>query len=105
MAPLKKIDSGPGFDEKEDLSGLVDGQKIGDGLLDAIVEDVEIFPAKASYELAMGVRDEDADVDAIDTDANVRKRLCRLLRKSGRRKDEGASGEKDRTLSMGKKHG
>jgi hypothetical protein len=57
---------GAGFDENEKLRGFFDGQEVGDGLLDVVVEDVEVFAAEAFDEVAGGVGDGDADVDAID---------------------------------------
>jgi hypothetical protein len=59
-------DRGARFDENEKLRGFFDGQEVGDGLLDVVVEDVEVFAAEAFDEVAGGVGDRDADVDAID---------------------------------------
>ena len=50
--------------------------EIGDGLLDAVVEDVEVFAAKTINEIAVGIGDDDADVDAIHADANRLGRCC-----------------------------
>jgi len=85
MAALEKVDGWASFDKKEDLGGLVNAKEIGDGLLGAIVEQVEVFAAHAADELAARIGDDNADVDAIYTDANVGGGLGGLLRKSGGR--------------------
>src|SRR5262249_5869786 len=64
----EEVDGGAGFDEEEDFGGLDDVGEIGDGLLDAVVEDVEVFAAEVGNEVALGVGDDDANVDAIDGD-------------------------------------
>ena len=76
MAAFEKIDGRARSDEHERLRGLVNGQKTGDGLLDAVVEDVKIFALQAFREFAGRIGDENADVYAIDVDANG----LRLLR-------------------------
>ena len=58
-------DRGAGFDEEHELGGLFDGEEIGDGLLDVVVEDLEVFAAEAGDEMTGGVGYGDADVDAV----------------------------------------
>jgi len=78
VALAEEIDAGTGFDEEQKLRGLFDGEKVGDGLLDLVVEDMEVFAAEAGDEMTGGVGDGDADVDAIDGDADGRGGLLRL---------------------------
>jgi hypothetical protein len=101
MAALEKIDGWTSFDKKKDLGGLVHAKEIGDGLLGAVVEQVEVFAAHAADELAARIGDDDADVDAIHADANVGSGLGRLLRKSGRREQENARDKKGRQATRG----
>ena len=105
MAALEEVDGWTGFDEEQDLGGFVDGEEIRDGLLDAVVEKVEVFAVQAADELSARVGDDDSDVDAVHTDADVGSRLDGLLRKSGRRKQENARDKKNCAASRGKKHG
>ena len=70
MAAFEKVHGRAGFDEYERLRGFVNGKKTGDGLLDAIVEDMKIFALQAFCEFAGRIGDEDADVYTIDADAN-----------------------------------
>ncbi len=105
MAALEKVDGGTGLDEEQDLSGLVNAEEIGDALLGAVVEQVEIFAVQAADELAARVGDNDAHVDAIHTDANIGRRLDGLLRKRGRREQEDARDKKSGSATRGKKHG
>src|SRR5580693_8245556 len=64
----EEVDGGAGFDEEEDFGGRDYVGEIGDGLLDAVVEDVEVFAAEVGDEVPLGVGDGDADVDAVDGD-------------------------------------
>ena len=104
MSALKKIDSRAGFDQEKNLGGFVNAEKIGDGLLDAVVENVEIFAAKASDELPLRIGDEDADVDAVNADADVGSGLSRLLRKSVRSQDGGADANNSGAVFEGARH-
>ena len=70
MAPFEKINGGAGFDQHEGLRRFLNGQKIGDGLLDAVIEDVKIFALQAFDKLSGGIANRNADVDAIDADAD-----------------------------------
>jgi len=88
MASLDEIHGRTGFDEKQDLCGLVDTEEIGDGLLYSVVEQVEVFTAKTADELPTWVGDDDSDVDTVHANANVGRRLGGLLRKSGWRKEK-----------------
>src|ERR1700738_2199291 len=69
---------GAGLDEEHELSGLFDGKEVGDGLLDVVVEDVEVFAAEAFDEMAGGVGDGDAEVDAVYGYADGRGGFLRL---------------------------
>ena len=89
MAALDEIYGWTCFDEEQDLSRLVDGEEIRDGLLDTVVEKVEVFAVKTANELPVRVGDDDSDVDAVHADADVGRGLGGLLAKSGR-KQEGA---------------
>ena len=40
---FEEVDGGTCFDQQQDLRGFRDGREVGDGLLDAVVEDVEVF--------------------------------------------------------------
>ena len=60
------------------MRGLFDGEKIGDGLLDAVVEELEVFPAEALDEMARAVGYGDADVHAVNSDADGRRGFLRL---------------------------
>ncbi len=64
----EEVDGGAGFDEEEDFGGRDYVGEIGDGLLDAVVQDVEVFAAEVGDEVALRVGDGDADVDAVDGD-------------------------------------
>jgi len=64
----EKVDGGAGFDEEEDFGGRDYVGEIGDGLLDAVVQDVEVFAAEVGDEVALRVGDGDAYVDAVDGD-------------------------------------
>jgi hypothetical protein len=55
VALAEEVDGGAGLDEEEKLRGLFDGEEVGDGLLDAVVEELEIFAAKAFDEAAGAV--------------------------------------------------
>jgi len=61
---------GAGLDEEEDLGGLFYGEEIGDGLFDVIVEEMEVFAMQAFDEVAGGIGDRYADVDAVYRDAD-----------------------------------
>ena len=49
---------------------FLNGQKIGDGLLDAVIEDVKIFALQAFDKLSGGIANRNADIDTIDADAD-----------------------------------
>lgn len=104
MFALEKVDGGAGFDEKKDLGGFVNAEKIRNVLLDAIIEDVEVFAAEACDELAARVGDEDADVDAVNADANVGSGWIALLRKSECRDHGGAGYKNGDQKSMRERH-
>ena len=74
----EETDGGAGFDEEHELRGFFDGKEVGDGLLQAIVEDVEILTTKPGNEMARGIGDGDADVDAADGDADGGSGFLRL---------------------------
>jgi len=74
----EKEDGGTGFHQEHELSRFFDGQEVGDGLLDTVVEDVEIFAAEAGDEMTGRVGDGGADVYAIDGDADGRSGFLRL---------------------------
>jgi hypothetical protein len=56
---------------------------------------------QAADELAARIRDDDAHVDAIHTDANVGRRRDALLSKCGRREQENAGDKKSRAVRRG----
>ncbi|MDP9339773.1 MAG: hypothetical protein M3P45_13000, partial [Acidobacteriota bacterium] len=66
-----------GFNEHKGLGGFFDGQKIRDGLLYAIIEDVEVFALEILDKFAGGIGHEYTDVDAVDANAD-RLRLLRF---------------------------
>src|SRR5208282_4684476 len=90
MAALEEIYGWAGFNEEQDLGALVDTEKIRDGLLDAVIENVEVFAAETTDKLPARVGDDDSNVDTVDADADVGRRLGRLLRKSGWHKQQRA---------------
>src|SRR6266446_7329404 len=71
---------------REKLRGLFDGEEVGDGLLDAVVEDLEVVSAEAFDEATGAVGDGDADVHAIYGDADGRGGLLGL--RPGRRRGQ-----------------
>jgi hypothetical protein len=71
-------DGGAGFDEEYELRGFFDGEEVGDGLLDVVVEEVEVFAAEAGDEVAGGVGDGDAHVYAADVHPDWRSGFLRL---------------------------
>ena len=79
MAAREKINGGAGFNQHESLRRFVNGQKTGDGLLDAVIKNMKIFALQAFRELSRRIGNEDADVYAIDADADGQ----RLLRSLG----------------------
>src|SRR5262249_15142496 len=52
VAGLQEIDGRAGFHEQENLCGLVDRSEIGDGLLDNVIDDMEVFAAKTFDKVA-----------------------------------------------------
>src|SRR5262249_29871720 len=72
VALANEEDGRAGFDEKQHLSGIFIGEKAGEGLLDAVVEDAEVFAPQAFDEVTSGVGNEDADVDAVGAGADAR---------------------------------
>jgi hypothetical protein len=86
MAALDEIHGWTSFDEEQNLGGFVHGEEIRDGLLDAVVEKVEVLAVETTDELATSVGDDDSDANAVYADAYVGSRLIGLLRKTGRRK-------------------
>src|SRR3974390_1837530 len=54
MSILEKINGGPRFNEHQNLSGLVDGSKVGDGLLDALIGDTKILLGRHGWFLRIG---------------------------------------------------
>ena len=67
---LEEIDGRARFDEEQDLRGIIHGSEFGDGLLDPVIENVEVFPMQAFDEFAAHVGDDDADIDAFDGEAD-----------------------------------
>ena len=78
MALAEKKDGRAGFDEEYELRGFFDGEEVGDGLLDVVVEEVEVFAAEAGDEVAGGVGDGDAYVYATDGHPDWRSGFLRL---------------------------
>ena len=71
MAALYEIHGWTSFDEEQNLGGLVHGEEICDGLLDAVVEQVEVLAMKTADELATSVGDDHSDVYAVHADSNI----------------------------------
>lgn len=71
MAALYEIHGWTSFDEEQNLGGFVHGQEICDGLLDAVVEQVEVLAVKTANELATSVGDDHADANAVHADSYV----------------------------------
>jgi hypothetical protein len=82
MATLDEIHGWPSFDEEQNLGRFVHGEEIRDGLLDAVVEKVEVFALKTANELATNVGDDDPDIYAVYADSYVGSRLVGLLREN-----------------------
>ncbi len=70
MAAFEEVNGGARFEQQDDLRGLVKGGEVGDWPLGTVVKDVEIFAAQAFDKVAARVRDNDADVDAVDVDVD-----------------------------------
>ena len=70
VAGFQEVNRRARFDQHQHLGRLIDWREIGDRLLDAIVEDVEVLAVQSADELAARIGDDHADVDAIDADAN-----------------------------------
>jgi len=89
MSVLKEIDGRARFDKEQNLCGIIHGREFGDGLFDAVIENVEVFPAQATHELAAHVGDDDANVYAFDGEADGRGRGGqRFLRMDGQSKEK-----------------
>ena len=88
VATLDEIYGRTGFDEEQHLGWLVDTEKIRDGLLDAVIEEMKVFTVKTADELPAWVGDDDSDIDAVHADADVGRRLGGLLGKSQGRKQK-----------------
>jgi hypothetical protein len=88
MCALEQVHGWSGFDEEKDLGRPIHAEEIGDGLLRAIVENVEVLAGEASDELTARVGNYNANVYAVYADMNVGSSLNRLLGKCGRDKDE-----------------
>ena len=95
---FEKVDGGTCFHQQQDLRGFRDGREVGDGLLDAVVEDVEVFATQAFDEITVSVGDDYANVDTIDADAN---RLCRCCDRLLCSRERGNCGEQE----SGAEHG
>src|SRR6516225_6711927 len=70
MCVLDKINGRSGFDEHENLSGLLDGKKVGDGLHGTIVGDMKILAREALDQFAAVVGNDHANVHALYADAH-----------------------------------
>jgi len=64
----QEIDGGACFYQEQDFGWFCDGGEVGDGLLDVVVEEVEVFAAEILDEIALGIGDDYADVDAVNGD-------------------------------------
>ena len=67
---LEKIDGGTGLEKKENLGWRINGSEVGDWLNLVVIEDLEIGGLETFDEIAFGIGDDDADIHAIDVDAN-----------------------------------
>jgi hypothetical protein len=81
VGALEEVNGWAGFDEEKDLGRPVHAEEIGDGLLGAVVENMEVLTVEASDELTTRVGDDDPNVYAVYADMNVGRGLSRLLRK------------------------
>jgi len=70
VASLEEIDRGARLDEKENLRRFFDGSKIGERLRNAIVQNGKVLALKPFHELAMSIRNDNADIDTVDAAAN-----------------------------------
>ena len=70
MAAPEQIDSGTGLYEQQKLGRLLDGGKIGQRLLDAIIENVKIRAMQPAYEASLRVSYDYTDVHAVDANAD-----------------------------------
>ena len=70
MAAFQKVDGRTGLDEHENLSGFFHGEKVGDGLLDAIIENMKALARQTFDKFSRGIGDEDAHVNAINAYAD-----------------------------------
>src|SRR5580692_539545 len=105
MASLKKIDGWAGFDQDENLSGLIDAEKIRNRLFDAVVEKAKVFVVQATDELPARIGNDHADIDSVDANTNVGRGLDGgLLRERARHEQEHGRNKKSRTISRGEKH-
>ena len=68
----EKVDGGAGFDEEKDFGRGDYVGEIGDGLLDAVVEDVEIVAVKAFDQVTVRVGHRDRNSHAVNGDTNRR---------------------------------
>src|SRR5262249_49576732 len=66
----EKIHGRAAFDHENDLGGIVVGEEAGDGLFDAVIEDVKVVLFQALDEISVAIRGDDADAYAADFDAN-----------------------------------
>src|SRR5208282_1343528 len=79
MCILQEIDGWSRFHVQQNLGGLLDGGKFGDGLFRAIVENVKFLALQALDEFSMNVGDDDANIHPLDVDANGLRRRGSLF--------------------------
>jgi hypothetical protein len=91
------------LDDQHDRKRIASQIEMLDLLLGAVVEEMEIFAVQSANELSARIGDDDSDVNAVDTDANVGRRRDGLLRNGGRHKQEGAGNENGAAV-RGRKH-
>jgi hypothetical protein len=70
MRVLQEVDGWACFNEEQDLRGIIHRGEFGDALLGAVIENVEVGPMQTFDEFAAGIADNDADVDALDGEAD-----------------------------------
>jgi hypothetical protein len=92
---LQEVDRRARFDNEKNLCGIIHGSEVRDGLLRAIIEDAEVFAMQAFNEFATGVGDDDADVDALDGEADGLRRGGRRILRGERKGEEQKEREKE----------
>jgi len=70
MAVLQEVNSGAGFDQQQNLGGLLDVGKVGQGLLSPVVHYMKISAAQSFDKLSTGTGDNHSHIHAVHIHAN-----------------------------------